>query len=93
MAHDEKDLQDKQRYFVLHLEESRFVDISKTPFQIQILDSKGRAKHVGYVGFSEETLNVSGCNVPKAVLEAARRQLKGQGDYVDSEGNNIPFWW
>ena len=80
------------RYFVIHRAKLRTGQPANCPFEIQILDSQGRAKYVGYVGHSEETLDIAGHSVPKAVLDAVRRRPKGPGDYVDSEGNSIqPF--
>lgn len=84
--------QHKQRYFVLHLAKPRSGQTSGKPFEIQVLDSRGRGRLLGYAGYTEETLEVGGHSIPKAVLEAARRQPKGQGDYVDSEGNSIPWF-
>ena len=61
-------------------------------FEIQILDSHGRAKFVVYCGESEQELDIQGHIVPGAVLNAARRQPEGKGDYVNEKGESIrPF--
>ena len=81
----------RQRYFVFHLNEKD--DPKPRPgaeFEIQILDSKGRAKLLGYIGKTETELDVEGHRVPRSVLEAARRQPIGEGDYVDETGQSIP---
>ena len=82
------------RYFVIHRAADDLCtgQPEDSPFEIQILDSQGRAKYVGYVGYYEEALNIAGHDVPKAVLDAVRKRPKGPGDYVDNEGNSIqPF--
>lgn len=82
----------KQRYFVLHLGANDPDRDADRVFEIQILDSKGRAAHVGIVGHAEQKLIIDGKVIPLDVLEAARRQEEGKGDYVDAEGNSInPF--
>ena len=65
---------------------------SEEQFEIQLLDAEGRAKVCGYVGSDETTLEVEGKTVPIAVIEAARQQPVGQGDYVDEHRHSIqPF--
>jgi hypothetical protein len=44
---------------------------------------------VGYVGADDDPLEVAGYRVPTAVVQAARRQAAGQGDYVDEQGMSI----
>ena len=58
-------------------------------FAIQILDANGRARSVGYVGSKESELVVDTHMVPEQVIGAARRQPKGQGDYVNKKGESI----
>ena len=78
-------------YFVRHLCNEDTCS-SGAEFEIQVLDRNGRAKHVGYCGHAETELVIEGQVVPKEVLDAARRQLMGRGDYVDSKGQSIsPF--
>jgi len=80
-----------KRYFVSHLEPHDRPEPDRL-YQIQILDSSGRAEAWGYVGESETELVVESHVVPAPVLTAARRQVLGKGDYVDDDGNPIrPF--
>ena len=81
----------KKRYFVAHLEQCDRPASDKA-YQVQILNSSGRADVWGYVGDADTELIVEGHCVPSAVVTAARRQLLGKGDYVDEDGNSIrPF--
>jgi hypothetical protein len=82
----------KQRYFVLHLEDRDFKPSPNVKYEIQILDSKGRAKVSGYVVENQNELEVDGKIIPMAVIEAAKRQPKGKGDYVNEFGESIPPW-
>lgn len=83
------------RFFVMHLNEHdlpRKQLTSGKVYQIQLLDSQGRAKAVGYVGPDDDSLEIADFEVPKSVIEAARRQPVGQGDYVNERGMTIqPF--
>ncbi len=84
------------RYFVMHLSERALGERDRAPsdgpFEIQLLDAQGRTKVCGYAGRDETTLEVEGNTVPLAVIEAARQQPVGQGDYVDEHGRSIqPF--
>ena len=80
----------QQRYFVLHLEVGEERPSPELAYEIQILDSRGRARKCGHVGASETKLDLDGDEVPLAVIEAARRQLYGKGDYVNAIGESIP---
>jgi len=86
----------QKRYFVMHLLENEVgipgrSDASKQ-YEIQILDAQGRAVAIVYAGNLETELSVGDQLVPKAVLEAARRQVPGKGDYVNEDGIHIlPF--
>jgi hypothetical protein len=81
---------DKQRFFVLHLDERDYKPSPDSKYEIQILDSEGRAKLSGYLEENQTELVVKGFKIPKAVIEAATRQLKGKGDYVNEKGESIP---
>jgi hypothetical protein len=84
----------KSRYFVLHRSDRDRKENRDKQFEIQLLDSKGRARDVGYVGSSETELIIGNHAVPLAVLEAARRQGPGVGDYVDETGTSMhPVLW
>lgn len=85
-----------KKFFVMQLSERGLAErgrrSNEQPFEIQLLDAKDRAKACGYVGADDKTLDIEGYSVPMAVIEAARRQTPGQGDYVDDHGNSIqPF--
>lgn len=79
------------RFFVCHL------DIEERPapelsYEIQLLDTQGRAVKWAYVSQEMVSLTLDELTVPYAVVEAARRQKPGQGDYVDINGRSIsPF--
>ena len=79
-----------QRYFVHHLSERSYRPSLDVKYAVQILDSRGRAKIVGYIGDDEESFEVDGYEIPPVVLEAARRQPYGKGDYVNERGESIP---
>jgi len=60
--------------------------------EVQVLDSDGRAKAVGYCRRLDNELEVDGEMIPKAVLDAARRLTLGLGgQYVDSDGHLLSF--
>jgi hypothetical protein len=77
------------KYFVVHLSE-RDRPAAREVFEIQLLDLEGRATACGYIGSGDTDLAIEGRLIPAAVLQAARRQPLGQGDYVDDDGNSIP---
>jgi hypothetical protein len=77
------------RYFVSHLDPSDRPSAEK-PFEIQLLDAEGRAAATGYFGIGETTLVIQGQLIPMPVLQAARRQRLGQGDYVNEAGVSVP---
>jgi hypothetical protein len=81
-----------RRYFVLHLEVGEERPSPELAYEIQILDSSGRARTSGHVGANDTLLVVEGEEVPHAVIEAARRQPYGKGDYVNANGESVsPF--
>lgn len=76
-------------FFVLHLPE-RCPDRTATrKFEIQLLDRYGRATACGYVSDTETVLTIGQVEVPRAVIDAARRQPLGVGDFVDSNGSQV----
>ena len=58
-------------------------------FEIQVVDKHGLATGFGYLSDKEESIEIDGCVVPTAVIEAARRQEPGRSDFVDMEGNQV----
>ena len=87
-----------ERFFVLHLDERDHHPTAEARYEIQILDTEGRAEYSVYVDSGGRWLTLeenesppaSSPRVPAAVLEAAMRQPKGQGDYVDVMGKSVP---
>jgi hypothetical protein len=79
----------RQLYFVMQLADADPQRSSGYEFGIQILDARGRAKSVGYLGSSEKELTVESHVIPQQVIEAAMRQQKGQGDYVNRNGESV----
>jgi transposase len=58
-------------------------------FEVQVLYKSGRSR--AEARFDEESIvEVEGVAIPEAVLEAARRQPPGQGDYVGRDGTSLP---
>jgi hypothetical protein len=78
-----------KRFFVLNCSGRSSLSDPSKPFQVQILDSKGRAKYYDYFGADHLSLVIEGYNVPLPVLEAALRQEVGKGDFVDVNGQSI----
>lgn len=85
-----------KRYFVMQLTDRDLKDrgrpIGEKRFEIQVLDGEGRATACGYVGIEDVALDVGGREIPRAVIEAARSQPLGQGNYVDEHGRSVPFF-
>ena len=77
------------RFFVVHLNE-RDRPAPDQRFEVQVLDPHGRTVCCGYFGDVEEDLEVEGRTIPRPVIEAARRQPLGRGDYVDESGYSVP---
>jgi hypothetical protein len=79
------------RYFVLHLAESQR-PAPDLAFQIQQLDKLGATIESVFISESQVEAEIAGVKVPRTVLDAARRQPMGQGDYVDECGRPVrPF--
>jgi hypothetical protein len=79
---------EEQRFFVVHLAASDRPSPDKE-LEIQLLDTNGRAASTGYAYLNQEEFELDGKIVPKDVLDAARRQKVGQGEYVDAKGESI----
>jgi hypothetical protein len=75
----------KEWYFVYKFpsDDPRQID---TPYEVQVLDDKGRAQSFGYFDEHCTRLTVHGVNIPPPVFAAAMRMPEGSGDYVDSNG-------
>jgi hypothetical protein len=61
-------------------------------FEIQMLNSTGQALGSGYVDDKTANLQIHGRGIPLPVIEAARRQPTGKGDYVDESGKSVPHF-
>lgn len=79
----------EQHYFVMRRGDRDSAWPQGKEFEIQILDHRGRSKREGYIGWDETELVVGDFIVPRSVLEAARRQPRGQGEYVNRAGESI----
>lgn len=80
-----------ERYFVTYLRDNECKDINK-PFEIQILDEIGQCIAVSYLSSEQEELIIEGKQIPNAVIQAAKKQPIGKGDYVNECGKSIfPF--
>lgn len=55
-------------------------------YQVQVVDSSGRATAFAYLGAEQEALEVGGEPTPKAVIQAVRELPPGTGHFVDAEG-------
>jgi hypothetical protein len=78
-------------FFVVHLRE-RERPAPSSVFEIQVLDEDGKAIAIGYVGAEAASLEIDGQDIPAAVIEAAKRQPLGLGDYIDESGKSVrPF--
>ncbi len=84
----------QERFFVSHLAETDRRN-KEFPYEIQVLNCDGQAIACGCVdGQSDESdeVEIDGQHIPHPVIEAARRQQIGEGDYVDPLGRSVsPF--
>ncbi len=78
-------------FFVSHLEENDCPSHGMR-YEVQLLNSDGQALACGYLHDSATRLELSGQSIPLPVIEAARKQLIGKGEYVDEAGSSVsPF--
>jgi len=87
-----------KRFFVLHLEKRDYRPVPLAEYEIQTLTEDGQAASSTYLNSAGRTLvtgkkeAVDVPGVPQPVVEAARRQPPGKGDFVDEEGRSMaPF--
>lgn len=76
-------------FFVRHLPDGWPDKTATQQFEIQLVDRYGRATAWGFVGETKSTLTIGKIDIPRAVIEAARRQSIGVGDFVDDDGNQV----
>ena len=79
----------KEWYFVSKLQPNERHE-SGERFEVQVLDSHGEAMSVGYIDEDTSELVINGRKIPSPVIEAAKRSVEGQGDYIGSDGNSLP---
>ena len=77
-------------FFVRRLPADAPERASGADLQIQKLDIDGLAEDVVDIPVDAVYAELLGIPVPTAVIEAARRQATGRGDYVDPEGRSVP---
>lgn len=75
--------------FVWHLPDGWPGKSATHRFEIQLVDRHGRATAWAVVSELENSLKVGDVDVPRAVIEAARGQRLGEGDFVDEIGNQV----
>lgn len=79
-------------YWVLHLDESSYRPSPDVEFAIQLLDKNGQEIGIEYITRFDRQVLITGCQVPSAVVEAAKRQPRSAGAYVNDDGIEIePF--
>ncbi len=89
-----------RRYFVVRLVGDPGWRPAGAAYEVQVLDSHGRGAVVvhyasdgGVVGASAANgrqMDAASVRIPEAVLDAARRQIPGEGDYVGEDGRSVP---
>lgn len=81
-----------QRYFVTHLGERHFRPDARARYAIQRLDEGGLGVEECFLDERGVPVAPSSFPLPTPVVEAALRQERGRGDYVDPDGRSIrPF--
>lgn len=83
------DPQSPDRFFVFHLADDRPEKGATAKYEIQIVNEHGQALFWGFVGDDEMHLRISDYEISLAVLEAARRQPIGKGEFVDKNGQPV----
>jgi len=56
-------------------------------YQIQVVDTFGRATAFAYLGAEQESIEVGDQMTPQAVIKAVRELPPGVGQFVDAEGH------
>jgi hypothetical protein len=80
------------RYFVLCYDESDPEYREGFRYEIQLLNDDGEAGGVIQLSDEETRISIPGYDIPLKVIEAAKSQEKGSGDYVNSGGECVrPF--
>lgn len=79
----------REWYFVRRLSDEEHPH-SRKRLEVQVLDDDGLGVEVGYFDDKVKDLLVGAVRIPRAVLEAAKEKLPGQGDYVGADGRSLP---
>ena len=80
------------RYFVLSLDESDPSYLEGFRYEVQLLNDDGEGAAVVLLTEEDTNISVPGYDLPSRVVDAARRQEKGSGDYVNTVGESVrPF--
>ncbi len=81
----------KEEFFVRNLIETEATRLGGE-IEVQLLNSIGQAVAVEYVSSDASSVTVGGVTVEQPVILAAARLPKGQGTYVNCQGEEIrPF--
>ncbi|MDP9316426.1 MAG: hypothetical protein M3R24_37160 [Chloroflexota bacterium] len=80
------------RYFVRQLNQQDREWHEGYRFEVQLLDQDGKAAMVGHFIDAQQPMVLGQHNVPIPVLQAAQRREPGSGDYVNDQGQSIPWW-
>ena len=84
----------KRWFFVMRLRPDHSRPFPDAEIQVQLLDEDGLSKEKGYLSGNGMELSLGGQRVPNAVVDAARRQVPGRGEYVDESGARVdPLSW
>jgi hypothetical protein len=76
-------------YFVVHLEEQDR-PTTAMQFQIQVLNEHGQSTACGYLDDQSTSMSIGDHAIPLLVIQAARRQPIGEGEYVNELGETVP---
>lgn len=81
---------DSARYFVLHLDGRDYRPFPEAEYEVQLLNADGEVERSAYLKAEDTRVEIDGEPVPESVVDAAKRQPAGSGDYVDKDGNSVP---
>lgn len=82
-------MENQPYFYVRHLPDDWPDKTPNQKYTIELIDEFGRATSWGYIGDDDNSLKIGDVEIPRAVIEAARRQPLGCGDFVDLNGNQV----
>ena len=82
-------MEHRTRFYIRHVPDDWPGKDSDKKYTIEIVDQFGRAISWGHIGDKESTLLIGDIEIPKAVIDSARRQPLGCGDFVDADGKQF----